>query len=378
MNILITGGAGFIGSSLSCALLDRGHVVTVIDSLSPQIHGLDPIKNSPLYAKINGRIRIIIKSVTDPTAWDEALPGQDAVVHLAAETGTGQSMYEIRRYVDTNIAGTAQMLESLAKGSYGVKKLVVASSRALYGEGRYRDSTGRIVYPGARDIVNLKEGRFELYDENNAPLELMSTDESSKLHPSSVYGITKMTQEQMIMTVCPTIGISPVALRYQNVYGPGQSLSNPYTGILSIFSNRILNKKPIQIFEDGLESRDFVHIQDVVSATLAALMRPEANGEVIGIGSGVATSVMDAASTLVSAIGQSVPIKVIGSFRVGDIRHNFADLEKAHKLLSYQPVYKFNDGIQDFAHWVIGQPLQQDRYEESLRELEARGLMYDS
>jgi dTDP-L-rhamnose 4-epimerase len=375
MKILITGGAGFIGSSLALHLIDRGHEVTVLDSLSPQIHGADGRK-SALFRRIDGKVRFIEASVTNAAVWPEALNGQDAVVHLAAETGTGQSMYELHRYAEVNVGGTALLLQHLAqRQGHGVRRLVVASSRSLYGEGRYRATDGALVYPSARSAEDLRAGRFDLYDSQGHAMEMLPTDEESRIHPSSVYGITKQTQEQLVMTMGRALGIAPTALRYQNVYGPGQSLTNPYTGILSIFSTRILHGRGLSIFEDGLESRDFVYIDDVVAATAAALFESAAEDEVFGIGSGVATSVMEAARTLIAALGREVPVEVTGAFRVGDIRHNVADLSKARRLLGYEPHTPFAVGIERFAAWVRTQPLPDDGYERSLRELKDRGLM---
>lgn len=376
MRVLITGGAGFIGSSLALRLIADGHEVTVLDSLSPQIHGAEPRTGSPLFARIDGRVRFVHGSVTDPEAWADALPGQEAIVHLAAETGTGQSMYEVRRYTDTNVGGTALMLDLLANGPHSVRKVLVASSRALYGEGRYVDAGGGVHHPGARRAQDMEAGRFGLYHpETGEELRMVPTDESSRLHPSSVYGVTKHTQEQLVMTLCPAIGVAATALRYQNVYGPGQSLSNPYTGILSIFSTRILHGRSISVFEDGAESRDFVYIDDVVRATADALVADAADGEVFGIGSGVGTSVLDAARALVSAFGMSVPIEVTGAFRLGDIRHNVADLDKPRRLLGYAPTVDFVTGIGRFVEWVRTQPVQDDAYERSLAELKDKGLM---
>lgn len=375
MNILITGGAGFIGSNLAKNLISKGHAVTVLDNLSPQIHGDNPDKTSPLYQSIKNEVRLIIGSVCDENAWKEALPGQDAIVHLAAETGTGQSMYEIRRYVDVNIGGTGLMLDLLANGKYDVKKVVVASSRSIYGEGKYHSEALGVIYPGARKDLDMQAGRFEpLCPATGQELKLLATDEESKIHPSSVYGITKQNQEQMVMTVCASLGIGASALRYQNVYGPGQSLSNPYTGILSIFSTRIKNGNGLSIFEDGKESRDFVYIDDVVEATTLALCKDEANGEVFGIGSGVATDVLTVAQTLVRNYGVDVAIKVTGAYRLGDIRHNYADLSKANRILGFQPKVSFEKGIEHFTAWVNEQAVQADAYDVSIEEMKKRGL----
>lgn len=375
MNILITGGAGFIGSNLALHLIGLGHEVTVLDNLSPQIHGISPDETSPLYQSIKNQVRFVSGSVCDEAAWRQVLPGQDAIVHLAAETGTGQSMYEIKRYVDVNIGGTALMLDLLANGKYQVKKVLVASSRSIYGEGKYRSDELGIIYPGARNDEDMRAGRFEpLCPKTGAPLSLMATDEESKIHPSSVYGITKQNQEQMVMTVCSSLGIGATALRYQNVYGPGQSLSNPYTGILSIFSTRIKNGNGLSIFEDGKESRDFVFISDIVAATTLALTKAEADGEVFGIGAGVATDVLTVAHSLVHAYGVDVPIQVTGAYRLGDIRHNFADLSKSARLLGFKPEVGFEQGIKLFTEWVNLQAVQADAYEASITEMKQRGL----
>lgn len=375
MNVLITGGAGFIGSRLALKLLGMGHVITVLDTLSEQIHGVDPEKNSPLYQSISNKVKFIRGSVCEQSAWEQALIGQDAIVHLAAETGTGQSMYEIKRYVDVNVGGTALMLDLLANSTHSIKKVIVASSRSIYGEGKYRSEKLGVVYPESRSDQDLRAGRFDpRCPETGDVLTLLPTDEDSKLHPSSVYGITKLNQEQMVMTVCASLGIAASALRYQNVYGPGQSLKNPYTGILSIFSTRIKNHNSINIFEDGKESRDFVYIDDVVDATILALVREQANGEIFGIGSGIATDVLTVAHTLARKYEISVPIEVSGSYRLGDIRHNFADLSKARKLLGFEPKVTFEEGVGRFVDWVNSQEVERDRYEESIEEMKKKGL----
>ena len=251
-NILITGGAGFIGSNLALRLIDKGYNVTVLDSLSSQIHGDYPETTSPLYQSVKDKVRFIKGSVTSRTDWQQALEGQDIVVHLAAETGTGQSMYEIEKYVNTNIGGTAILLDILANMKHSVKKVVVAESRAIYGEGKYwSEELNQYVYPTERSDDDMKKGDFEVkYQGCNKPLKLVGTTEDSMIHPTSVYGITKQVQGQLVHLVCQSLGIQSVSFRYQNVYGPGQSLSNPYTGILSIFSTIIKNGNEINIFED--------------------------------------------------------------------------------------------------------------------------------
>ncbi|MEH6305221.1 NAD-dependent epimerase/dehydratase family protein [Olivibacter sp. CPCC 100613] len=374
-NILITGGAGFIGSSLTCALYERGYHVTVLDSLSPQVHG-EHSASSYLFKRIQHKAEIYQGSVTSREDWLRVLEGQDAVIHLAAETGTGQSMYQIANYVDVNIGGTALLLDILANSkAHRVQKVVIASSRSIYGEGKYLNAQGEAVYPGHRLAEDMDRGDFEVKYLGLDGLELVATDESSKIHPSSVYGITKQNQEQLVMTVCPTIGIASVAFRYQNVYGPGQSLTNPYTGILSIFSTLIRNSKAINIFEDGKESRDFVYIDDVVNATILGLTKDEANGEVFNVGTGVPIDVLSVARTLVNAYGIEVPLEITGNYRLGDIRHNYADISKLQHLLGFQPSYDFQRGIESFVKWVNEQPTVTSKFDSSIAEMRSKGLL---
>ncbi len=374
-NILITGGAGFIGSNIAIKLIDKGYTVTVLDNLSPQIHGENPALTSPLFISIKDKVNFVQGTVTSRTDFERAIEGQDAIIHLAAETGTGQSMYEVHKYTDVNIGATSLMLDILTNTKHNIKKVIVASSRAIYGEGRYLSSEKGDVYPLSRTNDDMSKGDFECkYDGCKEPLELVGTTEDSKIHPTSVYGITKQVQEQLVMCVCPTIGIAPVAYRYQNVYGPGQSLSNPYTGILSIFSTRIKNGNDITIFEDGKETRDFIYIDDVVDATILGLEKSEANGEVFNVGTGCATDVLTVANTLIEKYGIKVAVTVSGNYRIGDIRHNFADITKAKKLLGFNPKWSFSDGIGRFTSWVNEQQIQEDKYEQSIQELKCKGL----
>lgn len=376
MKVLITGGAGFIGSNLALKLISKGHEVTVLDNLSPQIHGDHPDKTSPLYQTIKNKVQFVRGSVCDELAWQKALPEQNVIVHLAAETGTGQSMYEINRYVDVNIGGTGLMLDLLANSKHHVNKVVVASSRSIYGEGKYHSNELGVIYPNARKDADMQMGRFEpLCPKSGEPLALLATDEESKIHPSSVYGITKQNQEQMVMTVCGSLGIGATALRYQNVYGPGQSLSNPYTGILSIFSTRILNSNPINIFEDGLESRDFVYIDDITDATIMAIEKEQANNQIFNVGSGIAIDVLTVANTLIEKYAKDIQVSVTGQYRLGDIRHNYADLTKINSLLGFIPKVTFDRGIQFFVDWVSQQNIQIDNYDKSIQEMKFRGLM---
>ena len=258
--VLISGGAGFIGSNLALALVKKGYQVRVLDNLSPQVHGNNARETSPLYQSIFDKVDFIKGTVTSRKDWREALEGQDAVIHLAAETGTGQSMYEIKKYCDVNIFGTSQLVDILTNKKHSIQKIIVASSRAIYGEGKYKCQNHGIVYPEARTDEAMQKGDFNCKCPIcNSDVDLMATSEDSKIHPTSIYGITKQCQEQLVLTVGRAIGIPAMALRYQNVYGPGLSLKNPYTGILSIFSTQIKNNNNINIFEDGKESRDFVY-----------------------------------------------------------------------------------------------------------------------
>ncbi len=375
-HVLITGGSGFIGSNVALKLLAQGVKVTVLDNLSPQIHGDNPEETSPLYKSIKGKVKFVKGSVTSREDWLKALEGVDAVLHLAAETGTGQSMYEIEKYINVNIGGTAILLDILTNEKTDVKRVVVAESRAIYGEGRYwSDELNTFVYPDERPEATMSEGDFEVkYPGCTQPLKLVGTTEDSLVHPGSVYGITKQVQGQLVHLVCKSIGIESVSFRYQNVYGPGQSLSNPYTGILSIFSTRIKNGNGINIFEDGMETRDFVYIDDIADATILGLSVPGISGNAFNIGTGVAIDVLTVAKTLIKHYGKEVPLTVSGNYRLGDIRHNFADITKARNLLGFEPKWSFDKGIEQFCRWVNDQPVQPDNYEASIEEMKQKGL----
>ena len=373
-NVLITGGAGFIGSNIALKLIQKGYIVTVLDNLSKQIHGENPKKDSPLYNSIKGKVKFILGSVTSKKDWREALKDQDAIIHLAAETGTGQSMYEIKRYCDINIGGTALLFDILTNYKHTIKKIIVASSRAIYGEGKYLSLKYGFVYPESRNSDDMTNGFFEPTYFDDKELKLCATDEDSKIHPTSVYGISKQVQEQLVLTMCKSIGISAIAYRYQNVYGPGQSLTNPYTGILSIFSSRILKGQPINIFEDGKESRDFVYIDDVVEATIAGLENETITGEVFNVGTGISTSVMEVVESLMENYNKKVDYALSGNFRIGDIRHNYADITKIKVKLGFKPYINFKEGIKNFTHWVQQQPLIDNNYEKSIDEMKQKGL----
>ena len=374
-NVLITGGAGFIGSNLALRLINLGYNITVLDNLSPQIHG----ENSVLYDSIKDKVRFIKGDIREKSDWLEALKGQNIIVHLAAETGTGQSMYEVQKYVDVNVNGTSVLLDYLVNEEHSIIKVVVASSRAIYGEGKYFCEEHKEVYPKERIEENLVKKDFEpKCPICNIDVAICATDEESKIHPSSVYGITKQNQEQMVLNVCKSISVPAIAYRYQNVYGPGQSLKNPYTGILSIFSTQIRNGNDINIFEDGNESRDFVFIDDVVEATVLGIQNPDVCFDTFNVGSGVQTTVKQVAETLKKNYNSNVDINISGDFRLGDIRHNFADLSKIKEKLDFTPQYSFEEGVDKFVKWVLSQEVHEDKYSNSIDEMKAKGLYKNS
>lgn len=373
--ILITGGAGFIGSNLVQELSKQGYAITVLDCLSEQVHSHRP-EESVLYLSIKDKVEFIRGTVLDRNILLSAIKEKDIIVHFAAETGTGQSMYQVDKYVQSNIGATSLLLDMLGNNKNDVKRLVVASSRSIYGEGKYTNKNGLDIYPEHRTKYYLDQGIFEVQDPDGfGDLVARPTDEESKIHPSSVYGITKQVQEQLVMTVSPLLGIEPVALRYQNVYGPGQSLVNPYTGILSIFSNLIMNGKPINIFEDGLESRDFVYIDDVVSATMLAISHSSAANGIFNVGSGIQTNVLTVANKLMEYFAINVPLHVSGNYRMGDIRHNYACLNNIRDRLGFIPKVSFDVGICNFVNWAKNLGPKESQYERSLQEMRIRGLL---
>ena len=375
MNVLITGGAGFIGTHLTRHLLHLGHAVTVLDNFSPQIHA----GKTSLAADLMPHVRLIAGDVADPTIVASALEGAESIIHLAAETGTGQSMYEVSLYEHTNIAGTALLYELLTKASARkVERVVVASSRAIYGEGAYRCQHHGLVYPASRVSTEKKNGIFDPFcPVCSGPCETVPTPETAPLQPSSFYGLTKQVQEQTVLLFGNVLNIPSFALRYQNVFGPGQSLHNPYTGILAIFSNLARAGKPIQIFEDGQETRDFVYIEDVVRATAACLSPTVLGCEAINVGSNSRSSVLAVANEINAFFGNRSEILITGAFREGDIRHGMADLTKAGSFLGYRPQWSFSTGLAQFLNWALENEIPRDQYKQSLAEMKARGLLRD-
>ena len=372
--ILITGGAGFIGSHLVNKLHNDFDII-VLDNLNTQIHG--EAGNSFTYRSILGKCQFIQGDVRNSKSWEKALElGVDTIIHLAAETGTGQSMYESSRYVEANCMSTALLTDILNSKKYPIKKVIVASSRAVSGEGKYINDKGNIVYPDLRAESDMQNGIFECLNESDkSTLKPLPTDEISRINPLSVYGLTKYFQENILQNVCFTLDINYIALRFQNVFGPGQSLSNPYTGIISIFSNRIKQGKDIFIFEDGLESRDFVYIEDVIQSITLSLENLSIQTGIFNVGSGKQTAVIDVAKSLIKLIDPMVNVTVTGQFRKGDIRHNFADLTKIESQLGFKSEYSFESGLELFVEWAKSQELENDNYEKSLLELSERGIL---
>lgn len=373
--VLITGGAGFIGSSVARELLSQGYSITILDNFLPQIHG----DKNELSNDLNGKVKLIKGDVADKSSLFKALEGQDAVIHYAAETGTGQSMYAVSHYTNVNIQATANLCDYIINEEHQIKTVIVASSRSIYGEGKYNSPDFGTVYPNSRSYNNIKES-FEVCCPKSGKynLEVEATDEFSKIHPSSFYGITKQVQEQMIILAAQLKSINGFALRYQNVYGPGQSLKNPYTGILSIFTRLALNNEEINIFEDGLESRDFVYIEDVVKATISCLTFDKKGQHILNVGSGIPINVLEVAKEIVAYLNSESKIKISGAFREGDIRHNFADLKLINEVIGFVPKWSFKEGLHRFIDWALLQndiPKDTTDYRKSLIELEEKGLL---
>lgn len=366
--VLITGGAGFVGSHLADELLAHGYQVRVLDNLSVQVHG-DAIAR-PEY--LHDDVELIRGDVRDPLAVRRALQGADVVFHFAAAVGVGQSMYEIERYTDINNRGTAVLLEALA--SSPVRRLVVASSMSVYGEGMYRDADGAAVCPPQRAPDQFSRGEWELYDDRHRALTPIPTPETKAVAPSSIYALSKLDQERMCLMIGQAYSVPTVALRFFNIYGTRQALSNPYTGVLAIFAARFLNRRPPLVFEDGLQRRDFVNVRDVARACRLALEKPEAAGRVINIGSGKALTIVEVAEQMAQALGiDDLPPEITRKFRAGDIRHCFADISLAAEVLGYRPQVSLAQGLDELVEWMLGQQAF-DRVEVASAELARRGL----
>lgn len=374
-NILITGGLGFIGRHVAASLLKQQCTISLFDNLSAQVHGAVP-DLSALEILRNGRISVLRGDVRSRSDWEHAVRDCDCVIHLAAETGTAQSMYEIHRYTETNIGGTSLLLDVLANRRHSVKKLILASSRSVYGEGAYKCLACGPIAPAARTEDSLRAGRWEhVCLVCGAVVSAIATSEDSQTTPASIYAATKLSQEYQFRIAGCALGIPTTILRFQNVYGEGQSLRNPYTGILSIFSNQLREGKTVRLYEDGEESRDFVHVSDIAHAIQLALVSDRADGVTLNVGSGIPTTVREVANALKDCYSSKSDITVTGEFRIGDIRHGFADLTLIKERLGFSPAISFREGLERFARWVVTQAPEPDRLDDAAAELRSRGLM---
>ena len=363
--VLVTGGCGFIGRHVTRELLANGYRVKVVDSFVDQVHGGGAGENEP-------GVELIRADVRDKEALVAALDGVEGVVHLAAEVGVGQSMYEIARYVGANDLGTAVLLEALI--AHPVERLVVASSMSVYGEGLYRTRDGQRADRVRRDAEAVRQRRWDPRAADGSALVAVATDEEKPVDLASIYALTKYVQEREVLIYGDTYGVDAVALRLFNVFGPGQALSNPYTGVLANFSSRLANAAPPLIFEDGRQQRDFVHVRDVARAFRLALEQRQAAGHVINIGSGNAYAVADIAQMVAEAMQLDIQPEIMGKARAGDIRNCFADISKARDLLGFEPQHRLEDSLPELVAWVRSQGAV-DRGAQMRRELEERGLV---
>ncbi|HEX8359122.1 MAG TPA: NAD-dependent epimerase/dehydratase family protein [Longimicrobium sp.] len=367
---LVTGGAGFVGSHLVDALLARGHRVRILDNLDPQVHG--PEQRRPAWVPDDAEFRL--GDMRDADAVRSALEGVEVVYHLAAAVGVGQSMYQIADYTATNTLGTAHLLQSLVDERGTVERLVVASSMSIYGEGRYRRPDGSDGQSPIRTVERLRAQQWDPQDADGTPLVPIATDEGKPLDPTSIYALTKADQERMVLQIGAAYNIPSVALRFFNIYGPRQALSNPYTGVAAIFSARLLNGEPPMIFEDGEQRRDFVSVHDIVQALLLAAEEEAAVGKAFNVGSGRAVSVREVAQTLAEVMGVEVEPQLTGKYRVGDIRNCYADISLAREVLGYEPRVTFEAGMEELVEWLREQERPEDKVESHAAELAARGL----
>jgi dTDP-L-rhamnose 4-epimerase len=366
--VLITGGAGFVGSHVADELLSHGYPVRALDSLIPQVHGAGCVRPSYL----NPEVELVIGDVRDAAMVRRALDGIDVVYHFAAAVGVGQSMYEITQYTSVNNLGTAVLLEALPKSK--VQRLIVASSMSIYGEGLYQDPSGETAVAPQRSVKQLRAADWELRTPDGQPLKPVATPEWKPPELASIYALSKYDQERMCLMISAAYGVEVVALRFFNIYGPRQALSNPYTGVLAIFASRLLNGKPPLIFEDGCQLRDFVNVADIKRACRLALEVPEASGGVFNIGSGCSYRIRDIAEQMARVLGyEELLPRITGQYRVGDIRHCFSDIRLAREVLGFEPRITLANGIRELASWLDGRTAE-DRVAEACSELTARGL----
>jgi dTDP-L-rhamnose 4-epimerase len=367
--VLITGGAGFLGSHLADALLTHGYQVRVLDVLSPQVHGMR--EKRPTY--LHPEVEFVCEDICHADAVRQALHGVSAVFHFAAAVGVGQSMYELERYLSINTLGTAVLLEALME--HPVETLVVASSMSIYGEGLYRAADGSLHTQAERSLTQLHAGLWEVCDVQGNVLEPLPTPEHKPPALASIYALSKYNQERMCLMIGRAYNIPTVALRFFNIFGPRQALSNPYTGVLAIFASRYLNDQPPMIFEDGCQQRDFVSVYDVVQACRLALEVPQAAGQVFNIGSGCASTVAEVAALMAQVLGKThLEPSITNTYRMGDIRHCFADITRAQAVLGYTPRVTLAEGLEEMVDWLAGQ-IADDRSAMASAELIKRGLM---
>ena len=367
--VLITGGAGFVGSHLADGLLQAGHKVRVVDDLTPQVH----TQGVPDY--LSPEVELVVGDVRDPNRMREVLRGVDVVYHFAAVVGVGQSMYEMSRYMSVNTQGTAELLQAMLDSKTAPQKLIVASSMSIYGEGKYQcSSCFREATPPVRPVSQLKAGQWELHcDSCQGVLGPLPTSESKLSEINSVYALSKRDQEELCLIYGRTYGVPVTALRFFNIYGTRQALSNPYTGVAAIFAARLLNDQAPLVFEDGEQLRDFVSVHDIVRANILAMDRPASDGEVINIGCGRPISIRQVAEILARSLGKDIAPVITQKYRSGDIRHCYADLTKARSLLGYEPLVTYEEGFSELAAWLGGQEAE-DKAETMLKELNTYGL----
>ena len=368
MKILVTGGCGFIGSHLVDRLIKDGHRVKVYDILEPQVH----LGKKPSY--LNKEAEYIFDDIRNKEKFKEALKDIDIVFHQAAQVGVGQSMYEIEKYVSHNSLGTAILLDLIVNTKNNIKKIIVASSMSIYGEGAYECKECGVVYPILRDNEQLKSKDWEMKcPKCNKEVKPVGTTEDKPLFPTSIYATTKRSQEEMCLEVGTAYNIPTVALRYFNVYGPRQSLSNPYTGVAAIFLSRVKNDKEPLIFEDGRQSRDFIYVSDIIEANILAMNKDEANYDFFNVGTGKPHSILDIAETIISLYDKNLKPEILGKFRAGDIRHCYSDISKISKKLGYRPNVSFEKGMKKLKSWSETQ-VARDLTEKAQDELKKRGL----
>lgn len=368
--VLVTGGAGFVGSHLVDALLARGDTVRILDNLDPQVHG--PARRRPAW--LSADAELVQADVRDADAVRGALRGMEVVYHLAAAVGVAQSMYQVAGYTDVNTMGTAHLLQALVDDRGAVERVVVASSMSIYGEGRYTRPDGREPRVGTRSLERLRRHDWELYDADGVQLSPAPTDEAKPLDSTSIYALTKADQERMVLMIGGAYGIPSVALRFFNIYGPRQALSNPYTGVAAIFSSRLLNGLAPLVFEDGGQRRDFVSVHDIVQALLLAADSDAAVGKALNVGSGRAVSVREVAETLSRVLGSGIEPEINGKYRVGDIRNCYADISLAREVLGYEPRVTFEAGMEELVAWLQQQERPESTVEAHAAELATRGL----